>query len=119
MSAAVCSSPALASTSAVVIRSMTRHCGVGGLSPGCEVFRKVDGLASPAGGKQPAEADLPDGEPVEQDFVPGGGEAAALGRGGVEQFGLPGLGGGSGEQDQPGTAAAGAVIESAGTGAAG
>jgi len=32
MSAAVCSSPALARTSAVVIRSMTRHCGVGGPS---------------------------------------------------------------------------------------
>jgi hypothetical protein len=35
-----------------------------------EAFRQIDGLAGPAGGKQAAEADLPDGKGVEQDFVP-------------------------------------------------
>ena len=35
-----------------------------------EAFRQIDGLAGPAGGKQTAEADLPDGKGVEQDFVP-------------------------------------------------
>ena len=43
--AAACSSPALASTSAVVIRSMTRHCGVGGPSPAAK--RSVRSTALP------------------------------------------------------------------------
>jgi len=79
---------------------------------GCQAFCKVDGLASPAGGKQPAEANLPDGEPAEQDFVPRRGFQSldALPGDRVEQLCLPGLGGGPGEQDQPGTAAAGVVI---------
>jgi hypothetical protein len=36
---------------------------------GCEAFREIDGLPRPAGGKQPAETNIPDGERVEQDFL--------------------------------------------------
>ncbi len=69
-----------------------------------EAFRQIDGLAGPAGGKQTAEADLPDGKGVEQDFVPWRGSEGldALTGDRVKQFRLPGVGG-AGEQDQPGS----------------
>jgi hypothetical protein len=68
-----------------------------------EAFRQIDGLAGPAGGKQPAKADLPDGKGAEKDFVPWRGSEGldALPRDRVKQFHLPGVGGGAGEQYQP------------------
>jgi hypothetical protein len=37
---------------------------------GRKAFRQVNGLSCAASGKQPADADLADGESVEEDFVP-------------------------------------------------
>jgi len=52
----------------VVTRSMTRHCGVGGL-PRRKTFDQVNGLSCAASGEQSADADLADGKSVEEDFV--------------------------------------------------
>ena len=78
-----------------------------------EAFRQIDGLAGPAGGKQTAEADLPDGKGVEQDFVPWRGSEGldALTGDGVKQFRLPGVGGGAGEQDQPGSLTGRVIVD--------
>jgi hypothetical protein len=37
---------------------------------GCEALREVNGLADPTGSEQTAEANLPNGERVKQDFLP-------------------------------------------------
>ncbi len=78
-----------------------------------EAFRQIDGLAGPAGGQQTAEADLPDGKGVEQDFVPWRGSEGldALTGDRVKQFRLPGVGGGAGEQDQPGSLAGRVIVD--------
>ena len=78
-----------------------------------EAFRQIDGLTGPAGGKQTAEADLPDGKGVEQDLVPWRGSEGldALTGDRVKQFRLPGVGGGAGEQDQPGSRAGRVILD--------
>ncbi len=71
---------------------------------GCDAFCEIDGLTDATGGEQTAEANLPNGECVKQDFLPCREEFMtlnALPGGRVEQLRLPGLGGGAGEQDQP------------------
>lgn len=80
---------------------------------GCEAFREVDGLSGAAGGEQPAEVNLPDGERIEQDFVRCRGFQGldALPGYCVEQVWLSGLGGGPGEQDQPCSVAGRVVID--------
>jgi hypothetical protein len=80
---------------------------------GCGAFREIDGLAGPAGREQPAEADFPDGERVEQDFLPRRGfqgmDTPPSDR--VELVRLSGLSGSTGEQDQPCSLASGMIVD--------
>jgi hypothetical protein len=103
MSAAARSSPARASRSAVVTRSMTRHCSRRTFA-GRKTFRQVNRLSRAAGGEQSADADLTDSKGVEEDFVSlvdiQGLDTLPGDR--VEQVRLSGLGGGAGEQNQCG-----------------
>jgi hypothetical protein len=69
MVSAVCSSPDLASTSAVVIRSMTCQCGDGGPLSAGVASGQLGSLSGTTGRQQPAQADLPDGERAEQHIL--------------------------------------------------